>query len=200
MSDPFGEFVFDFPVLDLAAMGIEDVKTKPTAKIVGCAGYEIGDRALTGRALLTSMSAGVNLIYRLKDTRPILFGEIQFWGAQMARMVDDTARFDAVTFAPSSGKRPENKYLARMLATSVAEALNLPLVACFQNIHQRGNRGGAIAKLHELHDNPYQWIGNGVKSVLVVDDVVYTRSTALRCKYAAAGAGVETHFLILYRN
>lgn len=168
-------------------------------------GYALGDGNLNGRGLLSHASFGYELVVRLKDSRPILREEIGFWAGRLAELVRaceagaETAA-ELVTHAPSSGKVPDDEHLATMLAHLVAAELGLPCQACFRPTLQRGHKGSRVTKLNELHNAPFVWVGPaGVRRVFVVDDVVFTRSTATRCAAAAAGAGVMCWFAVLYR-
>lgn len=162
------------------------------------AGYSIGDRMLSGRALLVAENCGVQLVYRLKDTRPLLAGEIRFWGALLAKLAP--VDVDLVSHAPSSGKVPADQHLATLLAQACAAEMGRPFRSIFVNEHKRKNRVSRTAKLEELLTNPYGYNGPGDGSlVLVVDDVVFTRSTARRCAAAAVHGGDRCCFAVLYR-
>lgn len=158
-------------------------------------GYSLGTHDLDGRALLSPQSLGVELIYRLKDERPA--AEIAFWGRVLAMLAPDRP-WAAVTHAPSSGKRPPDQHLATLLCGAVAGALSVPAVDALSNPRPRGNRGSRAAKLLERTENPFTWNGP-IGDVLIVDDVIFTRSTAMRCADAATGAGARPYLLILYR-
>ncbi len=161
-------------------------------------GHSIGDAMLSGAALLTSRNLGVRLVYRLKDTRPLLRNEIAFWGGMLAALAPGDV--DLVSHAPSSGKVPPGEHLATLLAQACAQALRKPFASVFVNEHQRGNRGSRTAKLKEAQFNPYRYVGPGAGAlVLVVDDVVFTRSTARRCAAAALQGGDRVCFAVLYR-
>jgi hypothetical protein len=180
----------------LPSLGGLDLPILGGAQLARAPGYSLGDPELTGRALLAG--GLVDLVYRLKDTRPLLATEIDFWGAQLARLAP--AGVDFVTHAPSSGKVAAAEHLATLLARSCAAALGLEMRGVFINQRPRQNRGGRVAHLREARDNPYGYAGPGDGSlILCVDDVVFTRSTARRCAAAAAAAGDRLTFAVLYR-
>lgn len=162
-------------------------------------GYLLGNAELDGRALLGPSQRGAELVMRLKDTRPLLTGEIQFWAGLLAELVEGD--IDLVSAPPSSGKVPACEHLATLLAGYVAWTLNKPYRACFVNDHPRGHRGSRVGKLQEQEDNPFTYTGpgNGMR-VLVVEDVVFTRGTAIRCVAAARAAGDSVTFAVLYRG
>lgn len=183
----FGASFFDLEVTEARA-------DNPAPEI----GYSVGDARLNGRALLSARNCGVELIYRLKDTRPLLADEIAFWGRMLAKLAPPDT--EIVTHAPSSGKRPDNEHLATLLAQSCAAELNRPFASMFINHAPRGNRGSWQTKLAEREANLYGYTGPGNgTNVLIVDDVVFTRSTAYRCRDAAIEAGDKCVFAVLYR-
>lgn len=161
-------------------------------------GYRVSDSkaGISGLALLSGRNAGKELLIRLKDTRPALEGEIAFWGQQLAEAVSADSHFDYIGFPPSSGKRPEDEYLARKLAAAAAAARRTPLVEAFVNPTPRKTRARLVAKLQE--QTAYEFVGPP-GDYLIVDDAVYTRSTARRC-VEAAGADARLFFVFLYGN
>lgn len=188
---PVGELP-NLPVVDwgdLATLG-EVVAPAPPV------GYGLGYIDMAGRALLSARSCGVDIVYRLKDTRPMLTGEIAFWGGLLAKLTEGRT-FDAVTHAPSSGKRPAGEHLATLLAHGCAAALSLPCASLFVNEAPRGHRASIHEKLREV--GGYRYTGEAGRRLVVVDDVVYTGSTARRCM-AAVGGAVELFFAVLYRT
>lgn len=179
--------------------GFADVAVMPGAQETAHeAGHALGDVTLSGSALLTARNLGVRLVYRLKDSRPLLRAEIAFWGRLLASLAPDGV--DLVSHAPSSGKVPAGEHLATLLAQACALKMGKPFASVFVNDHPRGNRGSRVAKLNEATANPYRYVGpsSGVL-VLVVDDVVFTRSTARRCAAAALQGGDRVCFAVLYR-
>jgi hypothetical protein len=164
------------------------------------AGYSLGSQAIHGRALLTPQTLGIHLVYKLKDSLPV--EEIAFWGGVLARLAPPKP-WAFVTHAPSSGKRPDSEHLATLLARYVAGALELPFCGALQNLNPRGNRGSRDVKLLERIENPFAYarpagLGAGV-DVLIVDDVIFTRSTAMRCVEAVQAGGDAPFMLVLYR-
>lgn len=161
-------------------------------------GYKFTVPGGMGRALLSSKNGGVHLIYRLKDTRPLLEDEIVFWGEMLAALAPEG--INLVSHAPSSGKVPDSEHLATLLAQACARKLDKPFFSVFVNQHPRGNRGSRVAKLYEASQNPYLYMGpaNG-SHVLVVDDVVFTRSTATRCVNAVTKSGDSCALTVLYK-
>lgn len=161
-------------------------------------GYSLGDQKLSGRALLSAASLGYDIVVRLKDARPMPVDEIRFWASLLARLVIDPV--DVVTNPPSSGKVPACEHLATLLAGYVAWELKTPYRQCFINEHPRGHKGSRAGKLAEREENPFSYVGPGEGArVLVVEDVVFTRSTATRCFEAATAAGAQVGFVVLYR-
>lgn len=160
-------------------------------------GFALGSSLFNGVALIARYP-GYPLILRLKDTRPLLREEISWWAGSMAGLIP-SAGYDYVGSAPSSGKVPKDEHLARLLSIEVANCLGLPHVDMFLNNRPRGHKGSRQSNLRELSQNPFGYIGPEKGRLLVVDDVVYTRSTATRCYWAAQGAGRSIYFLILYR-
>ena len=137
-------------LVDASFVGIEATEAQadnPAPEI----GYSVGDVRLNGRALLSARNCGVELIYRLKDTRPLLVDEISFWGRMLAKLAPPDT--EIVTHAPSSGKRPDNEHLATLLAQSCAAELNKPFASMFINRSPRGNRGSWQTKLAEREAN-----------------------------------------------
>lgn len=166
-------------------------------KIQRRCGFSLGTE-IDGAALISSHLPGYDLLVRLKDTRPLLLDEIQFWAKCLVELIPDR-EFDFVTHAPSSGKRPENEHLATLLSMGVSEYSGLQFCECFINEHPRGNRGSARIKLIERNENKFKYTGECKKSIVVIDDAIYTRSTALRCKEAAEEYGTSCFFVVLYR-
>lgn len=161
-------------------------------------GYAINVEGLRGSALLMHQNPGKAVVFRLKDTRPMLVDEIAFWADCMAAMVSEM-QFDCVTHAPSSGKHPEDEHLATLLARDVAEKLGLPFASTFVNPFPRMHRGSRVTSLRELTSNPFKYVGTPNQRLCIIDDVVFTRSTAMRCQHAAEASGCLPYFLVLYR-
>jgi predicted amidophosphoribosyltransferase len=114
-----------------------------------------------------------------------------------------TATFDLVTCPPSSGKR--DHYLAQALAEGVAQHLGVPFESVFFNPDPRGHRASMQEKLREA-DGPdaaryvYDREPDGMH-ILLVDDAICTRQTALRCVQAAQGQGASPdllYFVVIY--
>lgn len=165
----------------------------PTSIAARETGYQIDTDGVSGVSLLSPRQHGYHLIMRIKQSQPFLWDEARFWGTQMARVVDGLT-FDLVTHPPSSRKRDE--HFATLLAQEVAKAIDAPYAELFTNVAPRGRRANAFVKLTESKAYGYQRQPDGAK-VLVVDDVMYTRSTAHAC-LAACGSD-QLFFLILYR-
>jgi len=176
-------------------IGWADDDAQEIPKKQGFSGYSLG-REIDGIALFRHRGPGLQLLYRLKETRPLLLDEIGFWGGCMADVISGR-QFDIVTHAPSSGKVPDNEHLATLLAAQVASKMGLPMEHLFVNSKQRGTRANYTQKLRERDDNPFGYTGKHGLKILVVDDAVYTRSTAIRCA-EAAGSKNEVGFVILY--
>ena len=163
------------------------------------AGYELKDKNLPGRALLCAKNIGFDLVVRLKDNLPM--DEISFWGKQLAKLIPDVMNIDLITSAPSSGKRPQDQHLAMLLAKQVADHLGKPFALTIVNNNQRKRRGNYVTKLQELTDNNHQfkYQGQQGKSIVIVDDVIYTRSTMTRCFMAVREANCNPFAVVLYR-
>jgi adenine/guanine phosphoribosyltransferase-like PRPP-binding protein len=199
----WSDFVFDpldeidtFEWSDFVFDPLESDVAKDSRLQVGLykrAGYRITDGLLLGIALLSARQIGANLIYRLKDTRPLLIDEIRFWGGQLARLVGGND-FDYVTTPPDSGKVSLKEHLASNLAMACAEELNLPFVRVFDRHEKSGRR--RIGKEKRQDTQPFIFSGTPGR-VLVVDDVIYTRSTAKKCMEAARNC--QLFFDVLYR-
>lgn len=157
------------------------------------AGYRIDTDGVRGASLLSPKQYGYQLVARIKDSEPFLWDEARFWGRQLVRIVEGIT-FDCVTHPPSSRKRDE--HLATVLSQEVATEMGLPYAALFTNATPRGRRASTVAKLKEVKQYGYDRKPDGAK-VLVVDDVMQTRSTAKAC-LAACGSD-QLFFLILYR-
>jgi glutamine phosphoribosylpyrophosphate amidotransferase len=130
----------------------------------------------------------------------------EFWIGILARMAlrHDVA-FDLVTCPPSSEKR--DHYLAETLALGVAETLGAPFGRAFINPEPRGHRASMQEKLRE-RDGAARYVYDREPDgdrILVVDDAMCTRQTALRCVDAAHRAAQESggdpddlYFVVIY--
>lgn len=160
-------------------------------------GYALGDKTLKGKGLLNAENLGFDLVVRLKDNLPM--EEIKFWGNQLAKLVPKTLAIDAVIPAPSSGKRPIEQHLSTIMAQHVADYLKVPLKLLISNNNQRKNKGCREVKLKELKENKFTYSGERNKSYVIVDDVLFTRSTMLRCFAAVHEANCTAYAVVLYR-
>lgn len=158
--------------------------------------------------LMRGKQAGNLWVMFLKDHFEEYPALVDFWGGILARLAErHGVAFDMVTCPPSSGKR--RAYLAGALAQTVARQLGAPYEVCFSNPDPRGHRASMQEKLREA-DGPqaarylYEKEPDG-EAVLVVDDAMVTRRTALRCvdaaQEAARQSGAEPdslYFVVIY--
>lgn len=164
------------------------------APVAGEHGYTVNRDGIEGKMLLSHRNLGVNLVYRLKDTRPLLVDEIVFWGKQVSTLA--SGDFDYVTTPPDSGKVPIDEHLASMLARVVAKEIGFEFRRVFRREAKSHQRRVGVAKRRD--DSRFIYSG-GVDRVLIVDDVLYTRATAKKCM-AALPDGAAVQFLFLYGN
>lgn len=159
-------------------------------------GYQVGADGIRGISLLCRKNMGIDLVKRIKDSQPFLLSEARFWGQQLAKLVPDFGGFDAVSAPPSSGKRADHEHLATIMAREVALASGLPYKKLFENTSPSGHRQSVHEKLRA--GRSYIYTGDEeIKHAIMVDDVVFTRTTAIEC--ARAAAGVDLFWLFLYR-
>jgi len=146
-------------------------------------GWKIGGNDINGRALLPVKTGAIGLVYRLKDDRPLRLNEIEFWGWLLANLIPPDTRW--ITHAPSSMKCPANEHLATLLAGFAAKAANDSASEhFFVNNSPRGHRATMHEKLRETKNYTYSGPRSG-DTIVVVDDVICTRSTAIACQAAA---------------
>ena len=157
-------------------------------------GYRRFVDGLEAYCLLRGKQCGNLWVPWLKDHFTEYAPLATWWAEVLGRLaLRHGVPFDAVTCPPSSGKRAA--YLAEVLAQGVAGALAVPFEWCFSNPDPRGHRASMQEKLREA-DGPdaarylYEREPDGA-NILVVDDAMCTRQTALRCVDAATRAAQE---------
>ena len=174
----------------------------------GWIGYRRFVDGIQAYCVMRGKQGGNLYVQWLKDHFTVYPPAAAFWVGILARMAlrHDVA-FDAVTCPPSSGKRAA--YLAEALAQGVAETLGVPFEPVFFNPDPRGHRASMQEKLRES-DGPdaarYEYTREPSGAhILVVDDAICTRQTALRCVRAAAQAAREAarpadslYFVVIY--
>lgn len=146
---------------------------------------------ISGVILLGQKQFGKELVMRLKDNGQDLPGEVEFWGNLLARLV--TGQFDYIT-APPPSKRFDF-HLATTLAKIVGQVLDIEFRRLFTNDKPSGKKTYLPDKLTEEKIYGYLVEPSG-KNILVVDDVIYTRKTAMACINAARGDSLR--FVWLY--
>ena len=119
----------------------------------------------------------------------------------MARLLAEKlkdGRFDAVFFVPRS-KKAKRKYgfdQAELLAGAVAELLGLPVCAALfrkseskpQKLLSAAQRRKNIRDTFSVHED----MVGGIRSALLIDDVITTGATVTECARILRGAGIRT--------
>ena len=158
-------------------------------------GYLLSRGEVQGRGVLGPRQEGKELLIRLKDSAGSLAGEVAFWAGQVVGLLPalELDRVDWITPAPSSKKKPY--HLATALARAAADLAGLPYAELFQNDAPRGHRALLAEKLTETLAIRYRLEPAG-RVIVVIDDAIYTRSTAKALIQAAGGETIR--FLWLY--
>lgn len=141
-------------------------------------GYSFSAGSIHGLYLLDHRNYGKELLIRLKDSDGLLLSEIDFWATCMSGLLVDYGEFTCVSYPPSSEKR--EYYLAGRLAEIISNNMDLPLHKHFINNKPRQTKANIAMKLAERKD--YSFIDDmGCGPILMVDDAISTRKTALAC-------------------
>lgn len=164
-------------------------------------GYKFDRGVLSGAILLNYKTCGVELVKRLKDNGSGLMNEVEFWASMLSTLAQsrfDVTLFDAVSNPPSSQKpRHAGYHLATELARSVAGKVQKPYKVLWVNDAPRMAISNINVKLNE--DKKYTYLGDkSGANILVIDDAVFTRQTALACHQSAIGDNLL--FCFLYGN
>ncbi len=165
--------------------------------ILGDIGYKSVIQDVQVRYLLSPKSFGVNLIYRLKDKRPLLIEEREFWAEQLFKLINNSEDIDFVTTPPDSGKVPISEHLASSLALYVSELCQRPFVRVFNKSEKTKKYRSGYQKLIEDIEFNFNLNYKG-KNILLVEDVIYTRSTVSHCIDAVKGLA-DLNIISLYK-
>lgn len=174
---------------------------KPEIERSSKLGYKFDRGVLSGAILLNYKTCGVELVKRLKDNGNKLANEVDFWASLLSTLVYsrfDVSLFDAVSNPPSSQKpRHAGYHLASELAGLVAKKIHKPYRVLWVNDTPRMAISNINVKLNE--NKKYTYLGEkNEANILVVDDAVFTRQTALACHQSAVGDNLL--FCFLYGN